>query len=212
MHSSTRENYCASQENSTFQENYLSPTWDEGRVDQGTRPVVLWKKVSFSPKTKQTLAIVACGMNDKAARSCTGNVIAAGNDRVPLTHKNSVKRCRLSALPHTKGRGLAPPTCKSMTIFMRSCHRNDFGRHISKWPRHATAVLKRPCHQKSCARCARSCALLITVEQILSGPAVALFVAVSPLSKGLNGKSVDLKFLHTLAAKLEYGIYHFAFL
>ena len=101
MHSSTRENYCASQENSTFQENYLSPTWDEGRVDQGTRPVVLWKKVCFSPKTKQTLAIVACAMNDKAARSCTGNLVAAassaGNDRVPLTHKNSVKRCRLSA-------------------------------------------------------------------------------------------------------------------
>ena len=103
MHSSTRENYCASQENSTFQENYLSPTWDEGRVDQGTRPVVLWKKVCFSPKTKQTLAIVACGMNDKAGRSCTGNLVAAGNDRVPLTHKNSVKRCRLSApSPHKR--------------------------------------------------------------------------------------------------------------
>ena len=103
MHSSTRENYCASQENSTFQENYLSPTWDEGRVDQGTRPVVLWKKVCFSPKTKQTLAIVACGMNDKAVRSCTGNLVAAGNDRVPLTHKNSVKRCRLSApSPHKR--------------------------------------------------------------------------------------------------------------
>ena len=96
MHSSTRENYCASQENSTFQENYLSPTWDEGRVDQGTRPVVLWKKVCFSPKTKQTLAIVACAMNDKAARSCTGNLVAAGNDRVPLTNKNSVKRCRVA--------------------------------------------------------------------------------------------------------------------
>ena len=103
MHSSTRENYCASQENSTFQENYLSPTWDEGRVDQGTRPVVLWKKVCFSPKTKQMLAIVACAMNDKAARSCTGNLVAAGNDRVPLTHKNSVKRCRLSApSPHKR--------------------------------------------------------------------------------------------------------------
>ena len=103
MHSSTRENYCASQENSTFQENYLSLTWDEGRVDQGTRPVVLWKKVCFSPKTKQTLAIVACDMNDKAARSCTGNLVAAGNDRVPLTHKNSVKRCRLSApSPHKR--------------------------------------------------------------------------------------------------------------
>ena len=103
MHSSTRENYCARQENSTFQENYLSPTWDEGRVDQGTRPVVLWKKVCFSPKTKQTLAIVACCMNDKAARSCTGNLVAAGNDRVPLTHRNSVKRCRLSApSPHKR--------------------------------------------------------------------------------------------------------------
>ena len=103
MHSSTRENYCASQENSTFQENYLSPTWDEGRVDQGTRPVVLWKKVCFSSKTKQTLVIVACAMNDKAARSCTGNLVAAGNDRVPLTHKNSVKRCRLSApSPHKR--------------------------------------------------------------------------------------------------------------
>ena len=49
-----------------------------------------WKTVCFSPKTKQTFAIVACGMNDKAARSCTctGNLyvvaIAAGNDRVPL--------------------------------------------------------------------------------------------------------------------------------
>ena len=103
MHSSTREKYCASQENSTFQENYLSPTWDEGKVDQGTRPGVLWKKVCFSPKTKQTLAIVACRMNDKAARSCTGNLVAAGNDRVPLTHKNSVKRCRLSApSPHKR--------------------------------------------------------------------------------------------------------------
>ena len=43
------------------------------------------------------------------------------------------------------------------------------------------ARLKRPGYQKSfSARCVdlRSCALLITVEEILSGPAVALFVAV----------------------------------
>ena len=109
-----------------------------GESPPGTRPVVLWKKVCFSPKTKQTLAIVACAMNDKAARSCTGKPVAAGNDRVPLTHKNSVKRCRLSAPSPHKRTWLAPPTCKSMTIFMRSCHRNDFGRHISKWP-------KQPC-------------------------------------------------------------------
>ena len=62
------------------------------------------------------------------------------------------------------------------------------------------ARLKLPVCQKSfSARSARSCAQLITDEEILSGPAVALFVDVS-LSNSLSGKSVDLKFLHTLAA------------
>ena len=46
---------------------------------------------------------------------------------------------------------------------------------------------------------------LDSIEETLSGPALALFVAVS-LSKSLSGKSVDLKFLHTLAANLEYRI------
>ena len=68
------------------------------------------------------------------------------------------------------------------------------------------ARLKRPGYQKFLsARCARSCALLITVGESLSGPAVAFFVAVS-LSKSFSFKSIDLKFLHTLAAKLEYRI------
>ena len=40
--------------------------------------------------------------------------------------------------------------------------------------------LKRPGYQKSVsAHFAQSCALLITVEEILSGPAVAFFMAVS---------------------------------
>ena len=87
---------------------------------------------------------------------------------------------------------------------------NDFEVHcevsVNGAGARSIARLKRPGYQKSfSALCAQSCALLITVEEILSGPAVALFVVVS-LSKSLSGKSIDLKFLHTLAAKLEYRI------
>ena len=73
---------------------------------------------------------------------------------------------------------------------------NDFEAHcevsVNGAGTRSMARLKRPGNQKSHVRCARTCALLITVEEILSGPAVALFVADS-LSKSLSGKSVDLR-------------------